>query len=92
MTKFKDALDAFNRYQNKMSLVSVEEIQQEPIADTIRLALRIAQAVTEEPSSHMFEAAYKLRNEDNGHDPDYDRVFRAMIEQMMREVQEPLTP
>lgn len=56
-------------------------------AETIRLALRIAQAVTEEPSEGMkgagSESSYKL---DEVRPSVAAKIFRAMIEQMLVEL------
>lgn len=79
MTKFKDALDYWDRWINEE--VGTNELVRLQ-GKEIRLALRIAQAVTEEPS---------IRAQRIGQGEIYEyrssaQVFRAMIEQMMREI------
>lgn len=86
MTKFKDALDETERYSDNLIPQWGKEYY-----DTVIMALRIAQIVTGDPSKEAITKGGELlwtRADDTQDldDRDIADTFRAMIEQMMREI------
>lgn len=97
MLKFKDALEEAMqgglyihlKYDQDSGQSMMRPMEPEHI-NTIRLALRIAQAVTDELSEGMIDAAnksmYMMPVTGEAKNETLKVGFRAMIEQMMREI------
>lgn len=79
---YKYVIDSMDECENCIQVAKGSEAW-----DTIRLALRIAQAVSEEPSEGMIKASMTAWQSPRHPEENARMEFRAMIEQMMREIE-----
>lgn len=89
MSKFKDVLNVFNLYpSHEIESVALIYSNGGSISigrvETIRRAMLIADKLMQDPSEAMIEAA---RNREEIGVPIYAEVFKAMRDQLLREVE-----
>lgn len=81
MGQFKEVLEAFPLWIDESPTVNEIGCRVLDHYDTIRLALRIADRIQEKPSFEMLMVA------DRHYTKSDSETFRAMIEQMMKEIE-----